>query len=120
MRKIIALLLTAAAFAGCYNDKYEDLYPTGPVGCDTTTVTYAADIKPLLDSKCNTSGCHNGSGSTSKNFTTYAGIQPHIPRLLGSVNWTPGFQAMPQGLPKLSPCEINKMTRWVNQGALNN
>lgn len=121
MRKTIALAFVVVAFVGCYNDKYEELYPSGPVTCDTTVVTYAADVKPILDSKCNTAGCHNAGGAGG-NFTTYAGIKAQVTagKLIGCITWTPGFSAMPQGQPKLPECDINKITRWVNQGALNN
>ncbi|GAA4466963.1 hypothetical protein GCM10023093_21980 [Nemorincola caseinilytica] len=123
MRKILAVAAIAMIATGCYNDKYEELYPKGTVVCDTTTVAFAGDIKPILDSKCNTSGCHDAAtASGGYNFTTHAGVQPAMlnGRILGSVKWMSGFSAMPKDLPKLSQCEIDKMTRWMNQGALNN
>lgn len=122
MRKFIAVAVTAVAFAGCYADKYEELYPLGSVVCDTTTVTYTADIKPIFQSNCNTSSCH-GAGTTSGfDFSTHAAIlvEAQNGKLLGSINWTSGFSAMPQNLPKLAQCDIDKITRWVNQGAPNN
>lgn len=108
--------------AGCYNDKYDQLYPTGTAVCDTTTVSYAADVQPILTAKCNTAGCHDATASGGYTLTTHAGAQTAAGsgKLLGSINWTAGFSAMPKNLPKLSDCEINKITRWVNQGALNN
>jgi len=113
----------ALVAAGCYNDKYDKLYPTGTVVCDTATVSFATDIKPLLTAKCGTTGCHNAAtASAGYDFTTHTGAQPAAlnGKLLGSVNWSPGFNAMPQNLPKLAQCEIDKLTRWVHQGALNN
>lgn len=124
MKKLIVVAGIAIATAGCYNDKYDKLYPaTGSVVCDTTTVTYAGDISPILTAKCNTVGCHDAATiSGGYNFTTHAGTQPGAlnGKIVGCINWAAGFSAMPKNLPKLSPCEINKITRWVNQGALNN
>lgn len=37
--------------------------------------TYEADILPILKTSCNTTGCRH-SGSTYRDFTTYAGIKP--------------------------------------------
>lgn len=124
MKKLIAIGAIAMITAGCYNDKADKLYPSpGTVVCDTTTVTYTDDIKPIFEAKCNTPGCHDaGAIAGGYNFTTQAGIQ--VPalngRIVGCINWASGFSAMPKGLPKLQQCEIDKITRWVNQGALNN
>ncbi len=123
MKKLIAIIGLALVTAGCYNDKYDKLYPTGSVACDTTTVTFSNDIVPILTAKCNTAGCHDvATASGGYTLTTYAGAKvPALSgKMLGSVNWSAGFSAMPKNLPKLSTCEINKITRWVNQGALNN
>lgn len=125
MRKILTIAIGALALAGCYNDSYEELYPMGTAVCDTMTVTYAKDIKPILDSKCATSGCHDAASAPASggyDLSAYAGAQPIAlnGKMVGSINWKAGFSAMPKNLPKLSQCEIDKISRWVNQGALNN
>ena len=121
--KLVAFFLPAVIMASCYNDKYDKLYPTGTVACDTTTVTYAADIQPIFNAKCNTVECHDAAtASGGYTFMTHAGAQPAAlnGKLMGSITWSVGFSAMPKNLPKLPDCEINKIRRWVNQGALNN
>jgi hypothetical protein len=123
MKKLLVMAGALVVMAGCYNDKYDKLYPTGAVLCDTTTVTYMATVKPIIDAKCATAGCHDAATSAAGyNFSTHAGTVASVTagKLLGTINWTPGFSAMPKNMPKLSSCEINKITRWVNQGALNN
>ena len=120
--KFILGVVAIASLSGCYNDKFEQLYPLGTTTCDTTNVSFATDIKPILAAKCNTTGCHNNAAATGYDLSAYDGVKAIADngKLLGSINWTTGFSAMPKSLPKLSTCEINKFTRWVNQGKLNN
>lgn len=122
MKKIIAIAALTIIVTGCYNDKGDKLYPSpGTVVCDTTNITYANDIKPIFAAKCNTAGCHasavTGGGY---DFTSHTGIQPTAlsGQIVNSINWV--GNPMPKNLPKLSQCEIDKITRWVNQGALDN
>ncbi len=89
--------------------------------CDTNSFTYAAAIKPLLDSKC--VGCHNsGSLGGGVNFATFATTQPVAlnGKLYGSVAHQSGYSPMPKNLAKLSDCEIRQLQRWIQAGALNN
>lgn len=123
-KKLLFAGVAMIVAAGCYNDKYATLYPTpANVVCDTTTATYSTDIKPIIDAKCATSGCHDAGGAGGGYiFTTYAGFMVAVNsgKLLGSINWSSGYVAMPQALPKLDQCDIDKITRWVNLGAANN
>lgn len=125
MKKILAMLAVAVVLAGCYNDSIEELYPakTGGGGstCDTATVTFAGSIKPIIDSKCATSGCHDAATiGGGYNMSTYAGVKSSTGRLVGAITWASGHSAMPKGMNKLDDCSIAKITKWVNEGALNN
>lgn len=128
MKKTMIIAALSLVAAGCYNDKYDKLYPstaTTSVTCDTTSITFSHDIMPIITAKCAISGgCHDASGGAVNgyDFTTYAGVQPEAANgnLMGDINWASGHNQMPQGASKLPDCEINKFTRWVNQGALNN
>jgi hypothetical protein len=121
----IAILVAA----GCYNDKADQLYPepanpgSGGNTCDTTTMSYAIDIKPIMNQYCGLSGCHDAATpSFGYDLTIYNGLkQAHTNgRLLGAINHQSTFQPMPKGMSKLTDCNINKITAWVNQGALDN
>jgi hypothetical protein len=119
----IVLLL---GMAGCYNDKADQLYITPlTVTCDTSSVSYTKDIVPIFATTCNISGgCHDAAGKaiSGYDFTGYAGVQPIASTnvLIKDINWAPGHNAMPKNLAKLSICDINKVTAWVNKGAPNN
>ena len=124
MKKILLIAGLSIIVAGCYNDKGDKLYPVpAVVTCDTTTITYAHDVLPILTANCNTNGCHDATApSATNNFLTFSNVHAVAlnGQLLGDINWAPTHNAMPKGLPKLSECDINKITRWVNLGSLNN
>lgn len=90
-------------------------------GCDTTQFTYAAVIKPMMDTKC--VGCHR-SGSLGGNIdlSTYTGTRVVAlnGKLLGSISQLAGFSPMPKNMAKLSDCEITQVRKWINAGSLNN
>lgn len=100
--------------------------PTTPVA--STTVSYANDIFPLMKSRCG--NCHGGNKvEEDLNILTYADL------MKGSKNGpviVPGDASnsllvdlitkleMPKKGPKLTPPQIQLITDWVNQGALDN
>ncbi|MCB0707558.1 MAG: hypothetical protein KDC34_19720 [Saprospiraceae bacterium] len=91
------------------------------LNCDTTDVSYAAVIRPILDNTC--VGCHGGSvPSGGISFMTYAGVKAMADsgQLLGAVNWDAGYSFMPQGGNKLPDCEIAQLKSWIDSGALEN
>lgn len=126
MKKLL-VVLSMFVLAGCYNDNEQDLYPVpgtpGPTPGGEDTVSFATDIKPIMDSKCATPSCHDANGlGGGYNFTNYAGVKSAVTnnRLLGAINWESGFSQMPKGMPKLDQASIDLITKWVSQGALNN
>ncbi len=103
-------------YSSCYKDNIETLYPV--ISCDTTTATFAADIQPIVSVNCASNGCHDAStASGGYALDTYAGVETIVynGRLLGTIQ----AGTMPKS-GALSQCNINKITRWVNLGALNN
>ena len=82
---------------------------------------FNADIMPTLQIYC--VGCHkttNASGGVD--CSTYAGVSVVVAngKLMGAINHATGFVAMPQGMPKLSDCQIAQFRKWIAAGALNN
>jgi hypothetical protein len=119
VQKLVPVLAIAGllVYSSCYKDNIETLYPTSTT-CDTTTSTYATDIQPIVSVNCATSGCHDAStASGGYALDTYAGVETIVynGRLLGTIQ----AGTMPKS-GSLSACSINKITRWVNLGALNN
>lgn len=128
MKHLIKYLLIATTillFSSCYYDKKDQIYPQATVvTCDTTNITYAAVVAPIIATNC--AGCHatsvaamNGAGIVLDNYTS---LKPYVTNnyLLNSIVQNGSVPAMPLNLPKLSACNINKIAAWINRGALNN
>jgi len=120
MKKVYLSILTIATICflnSCYYDNFKELHPEGALnnnGCDTTAViSYSAQIVPILSSAC--LGCHNpGNGDLSNHSSVQAYAISDV--LYNRVN----TGNMPLGGPKLSDCDIAKIKKWVDAGALNN
>lgn len=120
---ILGLTTLSMAMEGCYYDKSELLYP--PSTCDTTTVTYSGTLKPAINTYC--ISCHStGAGPSSGGgyiLDTYAGVYDAAVtkgRLMGSLNHTSGYSAMPKGGGQLNICTLSQFQAWINAGAKNN
>jgi mono/diheme cytochrome c family protein len=110
-------------FTACKKENEENLVNQqgGPAVCDTSDMKYAANVLPILQSNCYS--CH-GNGSTEGGISLdgYSNVKQKVDAnlLINVITHAPGYPAMPNGLPKLSDCDINKIKAWVNLGALDN
>jgi uncharacterized membrane protein len=92
------------------------------------TVSFASDVMPIVESRC--INCHGGE-RTQEGLS----LKSHAELMAGSDNGTvvvPGDaansllvelvaeQKMPKRGPKLTPPQVQLITDWVNQGALDN
>ena len=92
--------------------------------CDTSNISYAAIIEPILNSSCY--GCHStanaansGAGDDLQNFNKLL-VFANNGQLVCDINQSTGCNAMPLGGSKLSSCEIAQITQWVKDGAPDN
>lgn len=92
------------------------------VGCDTAAaVTYSGDLAPLMQSYCN--GCHGGSNaSAGLDFSAYATVKQtaQIGRIQGAMRAATGYKVMPPSGNLVSSCFVDKIDKWVADGAPNN
>jgi len=111
----VSALFALLASTGCYYDNKEELY--GTLAPDTSAVSFATDIQPMIQSNCATAGCHAANGQ-SPALTNYAQIFAQKDRIKArAVDGTPS--PMPSsGL--MSVANRNKITAWINKGAPNN
>ena len=116
---IILSLTSAISISACTYDSREELDPGIP--CDTTAVTFVHTIKPILNRDCIV--CHSGpSPANGLDYEKYVDVMTVAldGRLVGAINHRQGFEPMPRFAPKLEPCDISKIEKWVNEGAPNN
>jgi hypothetical protein len=116
----VILLVSLLFLGGCYYDVEEELYPASVNACDTAQVTYSLTIKPIIDQYCNS--CHSAAiqqGSVILETHTALLAYVNSGQLLGAVKHQSGFSPMPQGGAKLSDCNILKIEKWVQSGAMN-
>jgi mono/diheme cytochrome c family protein len=113
------LLLSIAMISGCFYDSEEDLYPDAT--CDTVDVSYANDIKPIINNSCIV--CHSAAANQGNVILEgHASLLKYVDdkSFLGSVQQISRFSPMPQGAPKISDCNIAKIESWINAGSPNN
>lgn len=99
-----------------------DMYPEVDfLDCDTSEVTFSATIVPLISEQC--LQCHSGNAPLGGvHLGSYEGVKKVADsgRLYGALSWQPGYEAMPQGKDRLSPCILAEIRTWIDSGAPNN
>jgi hypothetical protein len=119
------VLFSAIILSGCYKNR-EVFFETGEE--ITRTVSFSADIIPIFNASCNTSGCHSAGGikpdlSPTNAFNSLNGggyINTSEPESSELYLWMTGKKSVP-----MPPSGINKdynslVLAWIKQGAQNN
>ncbi|MBE0643214.1 MAG: hypothetical protein IH600_03975 [Bacteroidetes bacterium] len=119
---LFTILVSCSLLAGCYYDNEEALYPQLNSGCDTTNVTYAGSVVPVLVGSCYS--CHSNANAASFGdnirLESYSDVKSNLTRLYGAITWDPKFTRMPKNSGKLDDCSIRIIEIWMAQGAPNN
>ncbi len=125
MKKIFkgAFILSSLVLllSSCYNDNEYDLYPFPSAPCDSSNVTYAGTIAPIMSANCNV--CHStalASGGVITDTYTDLSTWAASGSLWAGVSWASGYNPMPKQSSQLSPCDLGKIKKWINQGYPNN
>ncbi|MCB2407209.1 c-type cytochrome [Hymenobacter lucidus] len=122
LRPVLFLVGGLAMLSSCAYDNAEELFANQPTpDCEVASTTYATTIAPILAQNCRT--CHNTqlpSGNVA--LDSYAQVKRYADNglLVGVVSHANGFDPMPQGMPKLSDCDIARIKKWVDDKAPNN
>jgi hypothetical protein len=97
------------------------------VNCNTSSCTekneysYSEDVYPIFTKYC--VGCHNEvTPQGGHQFSSYQGTKLSLEsgRLIGSLEFKPGFSSMPLNSAPLPSCQLSTIQSWVAQGAKNN
>jgi len=109
------LALATIIFASCITNVDEELVinddPTVEDPC--STITYALDIRPILDNNC--TSCHSTTGGQPPNLETFQNVNANAAIVRSQVV----SREMPIG-GTLTNEEIQAISCWVDAGALNN
>lgn len=88
--------------------------------CTGLTPGYTAEIKPILDANCATSGCHSGSnpakGIGLADYTDASAASANK-NFLGAIQQLSGYIKMPKEADKLSDNEIKLIYCWIENGS---
>lgn len=88
--------------------------------CTGVNATYTNDVKAILDARCASSGCHNGSSSAAgvvlDNYDA-AVSESKKDKFIGSIRHSSGYNPMPVG-GKLDDVSIKKIACWIQNGRL--
>lgn len=128
-KTVFGLLLTSwllVSLHSCAYDNVADL-PVKEV-CDlNATVSFAADIVPIMSGSCASAdpGCHGVGNFNNADLFDYAGVkaQAENGKLVSSVTWdgVATDSRMPSNTSTMiDDCSIGKIERWVAAGAPNN
>jgi hypothetical protein len=113
------LVFCGALVVSCYYDNAEDLYKNFPKGCDTTSISYQLDVRPIIDANC--IACHGAiAPSAGLDLTTYDKLKANSTKVKTRINLPANDPlVMPQGAP-MNQCNISIVTKWIDQGSPNN
>ncbi|MCU0360805.1 MAG: hypothetical protein MUF75_08830 [Bacteroidia bacterium] len=107
----------------------KDKTPTPPEPCDPNKVYFQNDVLPIVSSGCTKSGCHDATSKVEGlNLSNYEGIMKIVkPGNPGNseimeviTDSDPNKRMPPAPAPALSQEQIDKISKWISQGALNN
>lgn len=124
MKTVVYMSIAISVFTACSKSNEESLSGnSGNTGgaCDTVSMKFARDVFPIISANC--FSCHgNGQALGGISLETYTQISQRAGNgsLMGSITHASGFTPMPEGRPKLSDCNINKIKNWIDGGRLNN
>lgn len=112
MKKLLLLSVIASAlivFTQCRSAKNN---------VSKRTLTYTADIQPLVADKC--SPCHFPDKGRVAPLNTYEKVKGNIDEILRRIQLNPGDKGfMPFKHPKLSDSTINIFKQWKDDGLAN-
>ncbi len=86
--------------------------------CATFLVSYATDVKPILDNSC-ANTCHSAAKHAAGiDLSSYEKVKSIAgeTRFLGSIRHLAGFSAMPKKAGQLSDSSIKVVNCWIQNG----
>ncbi|WP_276373857.1 hypothetical protein [Chryseolinea sp. H1M3-3] len=111
-----AVCLGTIAFQSCVE---HDL-PEPEIETCSVTISFTSQVKPIINTNCAVSGCHNGDLGADKNWTVFSTLQGKIANVKDRINRPPGTPGHMPAFGSLTQDEITTISCWVDQGGQNN
>ncbi len=113
IRVLLYIIFVWFFVLGCEFKNEEELFASNT--CDTLSLSYTK-VKPIFDANC--IACHYEGNPYGVYLFNYEGVKVAAQngKLRNAVNHLPGALPMPNGLPKLDPCLVSKITIWIDHG----
>ena len=115
--KLLALSLAIFLIQSCVYDELAEPAPPGPCA---EPVSYADQVRPIVNTNCAITGCHNGDMGPSLNWTVFDTFQQNSADVKDRINRPPGTPGHMPAQGSITAEQIQTITCWVDQGALNN
>lgn len=120
MNKTIFLIagVVILFFQACTKDSIAVSSYTATANCIGATPVYSTEIKPILDSQCATSGCHNSTARAAGiRLDDYTNARNEFVNGKALCTVYHDCTPMPQGASKLKSSDILLLTCWVKDGS---
>jgi hypothetical protein len=120
----VLLIALAISLNSCY---YDQVLPAPPPDFSDAPVLFSANIQPIFNASCNSSGCHSGAvapnllaANSYNNLKNGNYLNTTAPESSALYQWMTGKKSLP--MPPGGPNAENnaKVLAWIKQGALNN
>jgi len=87
--------------------------------------SYQTDVKPIVETRCAITGCHNGDNGATKNWTDFGIFQSKalsglVSEKIRSRTMPPKVDDLGRPVTPLTEDQINIIACWAENGALNN
>ena len=114
MKSLLIIFCGVLVFLACKKDQV-------PVTACADNVSFSAEIAPLINQNCSTSGCHDAATAASGyDLSNHLSIKANADIILSVMNHSSGVSPMPQGQSKLADSLIAKFECWKANGSLDN
>ena len=109
VRKVVLVLILAIPTVEAYG---QDAVSEEGI----SNVTFAGDVLPLLELKCNTGDCHGRQGSAFPKLTTYLMVRAKSKLIMKRMNNTRDPMPPLESEERLTAAEIQLFQQWIDQG----
>lgn len=110
------ICLGLIAFQSCV----DHTLPEPEIDPCTVTVSFVSDIKPIIDTSCALTGCHNGDNGADRNWTVFSNFQTKRANVKDRITRPPGTPGHMPAAGSITDDQIQSIVCWVDQGGLNN